>query len=389
MTHPVPAKLHAKLSASGSVKWMACTPSVKLEADFPDEQSAFAAEGTFAHAVFEQEMNDFLGRPVDPLNQADCEQYDSPALRDYVMEAVRAVIERIKEAYSVCKDPKILIEHRVDFSPWVPEGFGTADVIIVTDDTLEVMDLKYGKGILVEAEGNSQLRLYGLGAYNMFSDLYDFKRARMTVLQPRLSNYVSEELPISQLADWGRDVVKPLAKLAWEGEGDLVAGDHCSKGFCRARFQCSARHAYANELASQDFAMTEARLLNLEQIAIVLAKADAAIDWLNDVKSYALKQAEKGMEIPGFKLVEGRSNRKYTNHDEVVTKLKAAGLPDEVIFEKSLRNITALEKDLGKKEFARLLGDSITKPSGKPTLVPAGDKRPALTALASANADFS
>lgn len=389
MTHPVPVKLHAKLSASGSAKWMNCTPSIRMEADFPDEQSAFAAEGTFAHAVFEQELNDFLGRPVDVLNQADVEQYDSPALRDYVMEAVQAVIERIKEAYAVCKDPKILVEQQVDFSPWVPEGFGTADVIIVTDQMVEVMDLKYGKGIAVPAQENSQMRLYGLGAYNMFSHLYDFKRSRMTVLQPRLSNYDSEEMAVSTLLDWGRDVVKPLAKLAWAGEGELVAGEHCSKGFCRARFQCSARHAYANTLASQDFAMTEARLLTLEQIAIVLEKADAAIDWLNDVKTYALKQAEKGVPIPGFKLVEGRSNRKYTSHDDVAAALRAAGLPDEVIYDKSLRNITALEKDLGKKEFARLLGDFITKPSGKPTLVPAGDKRPALTAAASADADFS
>lgn len=389
MTYPVPAKLHAKLSASGSVKWMNCTPSIKLEADFPDEQSAFAAEGTFAHAVFEQELNDFLGRPVDPLNQTDVDQYDSPALRDYVMEAVQAVIERIKEAYGACKDPKILVEQQVDFSPWVPEGFGTADVIIVTDQWLEVMDLKYGKGIPVMAVENSQMRLYGLGAHNMFGHLYDFKRVRMTVLQPRLSNYDSEELAVSHLLDWGRDVVKPLAKLAWAGEGDLVAGEHCSKGFCRARFQCPARAELANEIAAQDFALTEPKLLTIEQIALILAKADAAIDWLNDVKAYALKQAEKGVEIPGFKLVEGRSTRKYSNQDNVAAKLRASGLPDEVIFEKALRGITALEKDLGKKEFARLLGDLITKPSGKPTLVPVGDKRPAITALANANADFS
>jgi hypothetical protein len=389
MTQPVPIKLHAKLSASGSAKWMNCTPSMKMEADFPDEQSAFAAEGTFAHAVFEQELNDFLGRPVDVLNPADVEQYDSPALRDYVMDAVRAVIERVKEAYAVCKDPKIMVEQQVDFSPWVTQGFGTADVIIVTDQTLEVMDLKYGKGIAVMAAENSQMRLYGLGAHNMFGDLYDFKRVRMTILQPRLSNYDSEELATSQLLDWGRDVVKPRAKLAWAGEGELVAGEHCSKGFCRARFQCPARAQLANDLAAQDFALSEPRLLTLDQIALILTKADAAIDWLNDVKSYALKQAEKGVDIPGHKLVEGRSNRKYANSDRVVEKLREAGVPDEVIFEKALRTITALEKDLGKKEFARLLGDLITKPSGKPTLVPAGDKRPALTALATANADFS
>lgn len=378
MTNPVPVKLHAKLSASGSEKWMTCPPSAKMEEPFPDESSVFAAEGTFAHAVFEQELLMFLGRPFPDLDPTDVEQYYNSALHDYVLEAVSAVVERIKEAYTVCKDPKILVEQRLDFSPWVPEGFGTGDVVIVTDSLIEVMDLKYGKGIVVDAEDNSQMRLYGLGAYNEFSHLYDIKTCRMTILQPRLNNYPSEQLAMDKLLDWGRDVVKPLAKLAWEGKGEMRAGDHCTKGFCRARYQCPQRAKQAYELASASFALVEPELLSMEQIVKVLPKADMLIDWLNDVKSYALKEAENGADIPGYKLVEGRSNRKYSKPDDVAKRLIDSGINESLIYEKSLLGITAMEKVLGKKEFTRLLDGLIVKPEGKPTLVPDSDKRAAI-----------
>jgi len=378
MTNIVPIKLHAKLSASGSEKWMTCTPSAKMEESFTDESSEFAREGTFAHAVFEQELLMFLGRPFTDLDPTDVEQYYNSALHDYVLEAVSAVVERIKEAYTVCKDPKILVEQRLDFSPWVPEGFGTGDVVIVTDSLIEVMDLKYGKGIVVDAEDNSQMRLYGLGAYNEFSHLYDIKTCRMTILQPRLNNYPSEQLAMDKLLDWGRDVVKPLAKLAWEGKGEMRAGEHCTKGFCRARYQCPQRAKQAYELASASFALVEPELLSMEQIVKVLPKADMLIDWLNDVKSYALKKAEKGVEIPGYKLVEGRSNRKYSKPDDVAKRLIDSGINEALIYEKSLLGITAMEKVLGKKEFTRLLDDLIVKPEGKPTLVANSDKRAAI-----------
>lgn len=374
MSEIVPIKLHAKLSASGSEKWMTCTPSAKMEEPFPDEQSIFSAEGTFAHAVFEQELNHYLGRPVDPLDSKDCEKYDSKELRDHVHSAVEKVIARILEAYTITKDPKILVEQKLDFSPWVPEGFGTGDVVIITDDLVEVMDLKYGKGILVDAIDNSQMRLYGLGAYNEMAHLYDIKRVRMTVLQPRLNNYPVEEMPISDLLIWATDKVIPKAKLAWAGEGDLVAGTHCSDCFCRARFQCPERAKIAYELAEQDFALKEPRLLTLEQLTSVLSKADMAIDWLNDVKAYALKQAERGEVVPGYKLVEGRSNRKYVDQDAVAERLLSAGIDEALIYEKSLLGITAMEKVLGKKEFARLLEELVVKPTGKPTLVPEGDR---------------
>lgn len=381
-------RAHAKLSASGSKKWLTCTPSAKLEEQFPDEQSSFAAEGTFAHAVFEQELLHRLGRPVDPLPQ-DLAHFDSADLRDHVQAAVAVAMERIDEARARCEDPVILVEQRVDFSRWVPEGFGTGDLVIVADDTLEVLDLKYGKGIPVQAQENTQMRLYGLGALDQFAHLYDIKSVRMTILQPRLENYAAEEISAQELADWAETYVAPRAQQAWAGEGEFVPGEHCTTGFCRARFLCPARAEAAMAVAREDFALKPPELLTTEQLVDVLAKADMAIDWLNDVKSYALKQAEAGHDVPGWKLVEGRSNRKYSDADAVAQKLLDAGVPEALIYERSLLGITAMEKAIGKKKFAELLGDLVTKPQGKPALVPVNDKRQALSSVASAAADFS
>ncbi len=378
-------RAHAKLSASGSLKWITCTPSASLEQQFPDEQSRFAGEGTFAHEVHEHLINGYLGRhPVDLLAFKDHEHWSQD-----LQAAVAVAVERIEEARKRCADPQVLVEQRVDFSPWVPEGFGTGDLVIVADDLLEVLDLKYGKGIPVEAEGNPQLRLYGLGAYNDLAHLYDIRRVRMTVLQPRLNNYGSCEMLVEDLLEWAETVVKPRAALAWEGQGDFVAGDHCSSSFCRARFTCAARGHHAMTLAKADFALTDPALLTDEQIGQVLDRGDAVAKWISDVQAYALARAEEGQAWPGYKLVEGRSNRRYVDHDAVARTLVDAGVPEALIYERSLLTITAMEKALGKKKFAEILSDLIEKPQGKPTLVPADDKRPALTAAASAAADFS
>lgn len=389
MADLIPIRAHAKLSASGSGKWLVCTPSASLEDQFPDEQSAFAAEGTFAHAVFEQELLSRLGRAVDPLPQ-DLLHFDSADLRDHVQAAVDVALDRIREARSRCADPVILVEQRVDFSRWVPEGFGTGDLVIIADDLVEVMDLKYGKGYEVEAEGNSQMKLYALGAYAALDHLYDIRRVRMTILQPRLRNYASSELLIEDLLEWAETVVKPRAQLAWDGHGEYAAGDHCSSYFCRARATCAARAQHAMTLAKADFALTEPGLLTEEQICQVLARGDAVAKWIGDVQGYALDQAEKhGRAWPGYKLVEGRSNRKYADQDQVSQRLLQAGINEALIYERSLLGITAMEKALGKKKFTELLNDLVVKPSGKPTLVQDADKRPALSSVASAASDFS
>jgi hypothetical protein len=377
MTDIQPVKLHAKLSASGSEKWMTCTPSAKMEEAFEDESSDFAREGTFAHAVFEQDVLTYLGREVEPLPQ-ELIHFDTPELRGHVADAVSRAIERIEEARKVCKDPIIMVEQRLDFSRWVPEGFGTGDLVIVTDHLVEVMDLKYGKGIFVNAENNSQLRLYGLGAYNELAHLYDIVRVRMTVLQPRLYNYGSEELSIYKILDWAEYEVVPRAKLAWEGKGNLVAGEHCRTCFCRARFQCPARADEALAIAQKAFSLPKPELLTMDQLVDILAKADLALDWLTDVKEFALKQAKEGHKIKGYKLVEGRSNRKYSDQDAVVERLLKAGIDEATIYERSLLGITAMQSALGKKKFEELVGDLLDKPPGKPTLVLEKDKREAI-----------
>lgn len=373
-------RAHAKLSASGSKKWLTCTPSAHLEDQFPDEGSSYADEGTFAHEIFELAM--LVSAEKLPAGKAKA-KYDelkkhdtwSQELEDHVHAAADVARARIEEAKARCKDPVILVEQRLDFSVWVPEGFGTGDLVIITDDLVEVLDYKHGKGVFIEAQDNSQMRLYGLGAYNELAHLYDIKRVRMTVLQPRLDNFGSEELPIEELLTWADEQVVPKAKLAWDGEGEFVPGEHCTSCFCKARYTCAARAKESMAIAKASFALVEPELLTTEQIVSVLDKADLAIKWLKDVQEFAQDQAERGVTIPGYKLVEGRSNRKYTNADAVAIKLQEAGIPVDIIFERSLLGITAMEKAIGKKKFEELLGGLVEKPQGKPTLVPESDKR--------------
>ena len=381
---------HAKLSASGSKKWLTCTPSARLEATFPNESSQYASEGSFGHAVFEHRLLGYLGRKqtVECENQLpDADKYYSQDLCDAVGEAVDRAIERIVYARSVCNDPVILLEQRLDYSPWVPQGFGTGDLVIVGHNYVEVLDLKMGSGVSVSAFENSQFRLYALGAYNQFIHLYDIETVRGTVLQPRLNNYSSEELEVNALLEWAEEYVVPRAKLAWAGEGEFTPGEHCSSGFCRARATCAARAEANMQIAKADFALTDPELLTDDQIALVLTKADAAIKWLGDVQTHALTQSLSGKAYAGFKLVEGRSNRKYKDQDAVAATLQANGVPEALIYERSLLGITAMEKTLGKKKFAELLADQIDKPQGKPVLVPVTDKREAISATAIS--DFS
>lgn len=380
---------HAKLSASGSKKWIACTPSAHLEGQFTDEGSSYAAEGTFMHSLFEHRVGAYLGRwPLDEQKFA-LDPFWNQELSDSVQDAVAKAIERIDYARSVCADPVILLEQRLDYSVWVPGGFGTGDMVIITDDYIEVLDLKGGSGVPVSAYQNSQFRLYQLGAYHTFGSLYDAKMLRGTVLQPRLHNYSSEELSVEELLVWAKEVVVPAATLAWAGEGEFVPGEHCSSGFCKARFTCAARAKANMEIAKAEFAFMDPALLSNDEIAKVLAKADQAIKWLNDVQSYALAQAEKGQAYTGFKLVEGRSVRKYSDPDAVATALMADGVPEALIYERSLLGITAMEKAIGKKKFAEVLADLVVKPSGKPTLVAVSDKREAISSAAPASDYFS
>jgi hypothetical protein len=380
---------HALLSASGSAKWLACTPSAREESKYPNKASAFSREGEYAHAVFQQKMEAYLGLHVTQTPEG-LDEFDTPELRDYVDQAVDRAIALVNEARSQDASTTVMVEHRVDFSPWVPNGYGTADLIILSDRRIYVVDLKYGKGIFVPAKNNSQLRLYGVGALNDFGAVYNLDEVSLHILQPRLENYASDSLTSTELLVWAEQTVKPKALLAWSGEGQYVPGEHCTESFCRARLHCEARKQQALALMQSEFLPAPPELLNTDQKQLVLQHGPAVIKWIQEVISHLEQLALDGTPIPGHKLVLGRGMRKFTDLAAISARLRQAGIPEDQFIEKSLLSLTALEKALGKKKFAELLDEFIVKHPGKPTLVPESDNRPAYVPVAqSLAAEFS
>ncbi len=358
---------HAYLSASASERWLKCPPSAKLCAQEKDRDSPYAQQGTDAHELCQYLVEKALGRqcrdPTPEQTWYDAEMQEAAeGYRDFVMEHV----EKAKE---LCPDPLVCVEQILDFSKWVEHGFGTGDCVIVADDLLHIIDFKYGVGVLVEATDNPQLKCYALGAVDTFGDLYGIKRIRLSIYQPRRENMDTFELSRDDLLKWADEVLAPTAKLAYEGGGEFSAGQHCQ--FCRVKATCRKRSEYAMELAKFEFA--EAPLLDTEEIAAILPKIDSLVAWAEDVKNFALTQALAGTRYPGFKLVEGRSNRRYTDEVAVARTVSEAGYDP---YEKKLLNITAMTKQLGKKRFEELLGGLVVKPQGKPVLAPVTDKRP-------------
>lgn len=381
------ARPHAILSASAAHRWINCTPSARLELQYPDEQSPYAEEGTIAHALAEIRLRQALGEEVQLPERITQSQWYGPAMEDHIGTYVTLVMERVAVHRRNTSDPTIMFEQRLDFSRWVPDGFGTGDVVIVSDLGVEVIDLKYGQGVPVSAEGNPQTRLYGLGAYEAFHPLYDINRVFMTVVQPRLDHITTEELGINALLEWAAEVVVPAAKLAYAGEGRFQPGEHCR--FCRAKAVCRARAEANLELAKYDFRSPET--LTPEEIADILTRLERDfMAWVNDIQQYALDQAvNHGVKFPGWKLVEGRSNRRYSDEEAVKQVLRDAGYTDEQILKMELKGVSEIERLLGKKRFTELLGPYVIKPAGKPTLVPESDKRPEISSVSSAAADFA
>lgn len=358
---------HALLSPSSSERWINCPPSAKENVG-GDTGSSYAQQGTDAHALCEYKVKKALGYsvrdPTEDLTYFDEEMSEcTDAYCEYVMEQVQA-------AKACCPDPLVLVEQRLDFTRWVAESFGTADCVIVADGVMTVIDFKYGLGVLVEADNNSQMRMYALGAQHLFESIYDIQTVRMTIFQPRRDNVSTAEISAEELLSWADEVLIPAAILAAKGEGDYKAGKHCQ--FCKIKATCRKRAEYNLQLAQYDFAVPDT--LADDEISMILDRAETFIGWINDIKDYALEQAISGKQYPGFKVVEGRSNRRYTNDDAVAAVVTDAGYDP---YERKLMGVTAMTKLLGKKKFDTLLGTLIEKPKGKTTMVPVSDKRPA------------
>ena len=357
-------RTHAVLSASASKRWLNCTPSAKLNAEIPDITTEYAKEGTDAHELAEYKVNQLLGiRTDNPTENLDYYNQE-------MEECTDSYAQYIAEQMSQYSSPAVMVEQRLDFSRYVPGGFGTGDCIIVADDVLTVIDFKYGKGVVVEAEYNPQMMLYALGALEMFSILYDINEVKMVIFQPRIENISEFSMPVSDLMNWAENELKPKAELAAKGEGEFCAGEHCR--FCKVKATCRKRAEYNLAIAKYDFAPPD--MLEDSEIEMILERADALTAWASDVKEYALSEALKGRKWNGYKVVEGRSNRKYTDEKMAAAVVKKAG--KDPYSEPKILGITEMTKLLGgKKKFDELLSKYVCKPQGKPTLVPESDKR--------------
>ena len=373
----MPSKKHAELPPSSAERWKNCPGSVTLSKQFPqDTTSTYAEEGTHAHSVAELKLRYVNGeinssnftRKLNKLKKSEfwCGEMDEAT--NFYMDAVLEIKSGMGE------DAELLIEQHFNLDEYVPESFGTSDAVVIGDGVINVIDLKYGKGVKVDAVNNSQLRLYGLGAAGLFEGIYDFDRVRMTIIQPRLDHISSEEISLEELRRWAAEEIRPAAEEALAGSERTACGDWCQ--FCPAKAVCRARAEYCLELARDEFKAPA--LLTTEEIGEVLRRAEAIKKWAADIADYALQQALAGEHYDGWKVVEGRSNRKYADEVKVADTLKKAGFDEAMLYERKLLGLTAMEKLVGKKKLTETLGELIIKPAGKPVLVPESDKREAI-----------
>lgn len=368
-------KSHAVLSASSSHKWLVCTPSARLEEQFPNKTSEYMEEGTLAHEIAEFKVRSYFLEAISKsaytrrLNKLKEKQHFSQEMlihTDTYLEYIKG------ESLKTSSKPFIALEQKVDFSRYVPEGFGTADCIMISGNDLHIIDFKYGKGVKVDATENPQMKLYALGVLFQYGMLYDIKQIRMTIVQPRLDSISEFSMPKDALIEWGENVVKPQAEKAFMGIGDFVQGDHCR--FCRAKGACEFR-AKENMKIVEEIQEKYNGIISDKEVGEMLSKTDGIEQWLQDLKEYALQQILKGKEVPGWKAVEGKSNRKLVDIDKAFEILEANGYKSEILYEKKPLTLTQLEKTIGKANVAKAIGDYIEKPKGAPTLVKSTDKR--------------
>jgi len=381
-------RAHALLSASASNRWLNCTPSVRLEEQFPDSTSEYAREGTLAHEIAELKLRKYYVEPMsqrtfntrlNKLKKQELYQEEMLKHTDTYLEYLQGI------SIGLTVSPYVAVEKRINYSAYAPDGFGTVDCLIIGGDTLYVTDFKYGKGVPVEAEDNSQMKLYALGAYLEYSFLYPIKQIHLAIIQPRLNSISEFTLSVDELLSWGNEI-KPIAEQAFKGEGEFVPGEHCK--FCRAKAQCRARAEQYSLLA--DFVSLKPPLLTDEEVGQMLEKGLHVESWVSSLKEYALTECLKGKEIPGWKAVEGRGSRTYVDLDKAFAHLKENGIDEALLFDRVPLTVPKIEKVLKKKEFDSLLVEAghVVKSAGKPTLAPIDDKRKAVTLAPEASEDF-
>lgn len=370
---------HALLSASSAHRWLHCTGSPLLEKEFPDTTSVYAQEGTLAHELCELKLKKYTTvMPKGTYTRAHNKIMKSELWQNEMESTSETYLEYVKEIMLSCEiAPAVLIEKRVDFSRYVPEGFGTADCLILAGDTLHVIDYKHGKGVVVDADHNPQMMLYALGAMSELSLLYRFKFVHMTIVQPRVNNISEFTMSADELIEWGETVVKPKAEAAISGNGEFEAGDWCR--FCRAKRQCKTRYESNDSLYSELSVQHDPRLITLAELGDYLKRGKDMAAWLEDMKEYALSESLAGADVPGWKAVEGRGSRAFTDTDEAVDTLIKNGIDESVLYERRVLTLAQMEKAVGKKAFGEIVGNLVVKNPGKPTLVEESDKRPRIT----------
>lgn len=381
-------RAHAKLSASGASRWATCPGSVQMEDGIPDKESIYAQEGTLAHEMSELKLKHYLdpkGFGKRKLNAAIKKLKENELYQAEMDSFTDTYVDFIKEkALSFSSNPYIEIEKRVDFSRWVDGGFGTCDCILIHGSTLSIIDLKYGKGVPVSSEQNEQLILYALGAYDAFNLIYNLDKIEMNIVQPRINNFSTWEISLTELLLWG-DYFKVQAEKALGGNGELVPSAKACK-FCKARDICTARAE--NNLSLESEIKLKPNEIPKDKLYEYISRGEDIAKWVADLKAYALDMCLKGEDVKGLKAVAGRTSRSWTNQDEAINKLIEGGIDEAIIYDKVPLTLAKLEKALGKQQFTTLVGDMVVTSEGKPTLVFENDKRPAITNTVNASSIF-
>ena len=381
-------RAHAKLSASGASRWATCPGSVQMEDGIPDKESIYAQEGTLAHEMSELKLKHYLdpkGFGKRKLNAAIKKLKENELYQAEMESYTDTYVDFIKEkALSFPSNPYIEIEKRVDFSRWVDGGFGTCDCVLIHGSTLSIIDLKYGKGVPVSSEQNEQLILYALGAYDAFNLIYNLDKIELNIVQPRINNFSTWEISLTELLLWG-DYFKVQAEKALGGNGELVPSAKACK-FCKARDICTARAE--NNLSLESEIKLKPNEIPKDKLYEYISRGEDIAKWVADLKAYALDVCLKGEDVKGLKAVAGRTSRSWTNQDEAINKLIEGGIDEAIIYDKVPLTLAKLEKALGKQQFTTLVGDMVVTSEGKPTLVFENDKRPAITNTVNATSIF-